>query len=105
DRPSDGNALLLAAAEVVRKGARLVAQTDPGQNLACPDPRSAAALAAHVEREADVLSGGERRKKMKGLKDEPDMIPSDLGERLGIHAGRRAAANAHGAFGRRQHAA
>src|SRR5581483_11554040 len=28
DRPSDGNALLLAAAEVVRKGARLVAQTD-----------------------------------------------------------------------------
>ena len=61
-------------------------EPDLGQRLARLIGRKAATAPAHVEREAHVLLGIERREQIVGLEDETDVPPANLGERLGAEA-------------------
>ena len=81
-RARHGDALLLAAAQVGGIGLELVAQADLLQRALRAHDRLRAALAAHVEREAHVLLGRQRREQVVGLEDEADVPAAQLGQLL-----------------------
>src|SRR5262245_37570897 len=66
----NGNALLLAAAELERKRVQLVRQPDPDQGVARLGHGARGVFSAHVQRQADIVRGGQGRKQMVGLKDK-----------------------------------
>ena len=106
DRARDRHPLLLAAADSSRGNASArCGEPDGGERVARLEPCERRTLAAHVEREADVLGGRQGGKQMIGLEDEADMLAPQRGELLGPEPGGRMAADADRAAGRRQHAA
>src|SRR5262249_53753318 len=104
DGAGDGDPLLLAATEVARKRRQLVGKPDSFQDVTRPALGTAAALAAHVKREADVFVCCEGRKQMERLEYEPDMLAANSRKPFRSSARRRMAANEHAALGRREHA-
>src|SRR5262245_42429732 len=104
DRPRDRHALLLAAAELERKCVRLVRQPDHGQGVLGLDDGAGGVVAAHVERQTDIVGRGQGRKQMIGLKDEADVLAPEPRQLLRSGAFCRAAAQTHRSAGRRQHA-
>src|SRR5262249_7390356 len=82
DRARDRHTLLLATRELAWERAGLVPEPDPRQRLLAFDDRACRVLAAHVERQADVVGGGKRGEQMIGLEDEADLLAPQLGEVL-----------------------
>ena len=82
ERPRDGDALLLAARELVRVVARAVAQTDGGERR----ERARAALrgrrrrALVQQRQLHVLERARAREQVEALEDEPDARIAHRGE-------------------------
>src|SRR5262249_30319660 len=105
DRARDRHPLLLPARELAGKRVRPVGEPDGRQRVARLEPRQCRPVAAHVEREAHVLGGGEGGKQVIGLEDEADMLATQDGGLLGPEPGGRMAADAHAAAGRGEHAA
>ena len=84
---SDRNALLFPATEFARKRLCLMGQTDLGQCLARPGPCRSGGLTAYIQRQPDVVGGGQRRKQMKRLKDKAHMLSPEKSQVLGSGAG------------------
>src|SRR5215813_2599961 len=104
DRPCDGDALLFAAAEFERKCVGFVGETDHGQGVLGPGDGVRGVVAAHVQRQSDVVRSRQGRKQMVGLKDEPHMLAPELGQLLGPGSFRGAAAHPDRSACGRQHA-
>ncbi len=58
-------------------------QADHGQRLARLGDCLCRVLAAHIQGQPDIIHGGQGRKQMKGLEDEPDMIAPKLASSSG----------------------
>ena len=69
--PRHRHALLLAARELRRVVVPAVAQSHPREQLLRAGPP---VLAPQLERDLDVLAGGERRDEVEGLEDEADRL-------------------------------
>jgi hypothetical protein len=59
DRAGNGDALLLAAREVVGEAVELLGEPDRGERLPCPRPGLAGSDALELERQHHVLERGE----------------------------------------------
>src|SRR5262249_13386434 len=64
-----------------------------------------AALAAHIERHAHILLGGQGRKQIIGLKDEADVLPTQVGQLLRAQTGGAMASDREATLGGRHNAA
>jgi hypothetical protein len=84
ERPCDREALLLAAAELVRRRARDVREPEP-----LDEPASALARAGQPRREQDVALAGQLRQQVEELEDEADMVASQ-GAQLALRGARDA---------------
>ena len=78
--PGDGDALLLAAGELARAVVEAVGEADGVDDRV--EPRLVGLAAGEVQRQRDVLRGGERRHQVEGLEDEADAVAAQLGELL-----------------------
>src|SRR5262245_4236073 len=105
DGAGNGDALLLAAAELLRIRAHLEREPDPGERLLRLLHRPVRVLTTHIKRDAHIVERRERREQVIGLEHEADVLSADLGERLGIGAVDGLTADPNRAAGRRQHAA
>ena len=76
ERPGDRDPLLLSAGELRGTVAQALLQPDARGDLA--HRRAPRAATVEAQRQADVLSDGERGQQVEGLKDEPDpLAPQD----------------------------
>src|SRR6185369_17277185 len=82
----DGDALLLAAAELPRIGAQALAQADFGEDVVRGTLRLRAVGAADEQGDADVLCGGPARNQIKLLEDEPNAGTAESGKLAARHA-------------------
>src|SRR5690348_5728693 len=102
---NNSDALLLAAAQIARKRLGLMPKANAFEDMARFGLGAPALIAADVERQTHVLLGGQRGEEVKGLKNEPDVLPANAGELLRACALRRMSADEQAALGRGQHAA
>jgi hypothetical protein len=77
-RAGDGDALALAAGELVRETAREAAHIDPLQGLERPLAR--ARFAGQEQRQFHVFQSGQRGKKLEELEHEADFPPPQTRE-------------------------
>lgn len=98
--PGDGDALLLTAGEVVGVAVELLVQAHRAEGIdgqraggAGPDP-------VELEREHDVLDGGEARHEVEALEDEADVAAAQRGPAGGIEGRQVAPPDHHPARGR-----
>ena len=85
----DGDALALAAGELVGLVVHAVAQADPLQRRARPLPPLGAREAGVDQRQLDVVQGVGARQQVEGLEDEADLLVADGRELAGRRAPRR----------------
>jgi predicted 3-demethylubiquinone-9 3-methyltransferase (glyoxalase superfamily) len=104
DGPCDGDPLLFAAAELEWKCVHLVRETDHDQGVLGLGDGACRVVAAHVQRQADIVRSRQGRKQMVALKDEPHMVAPELGQLLGPGVYRGAAAHANRSARGRQNA-
>ena len=71
DRPSNSNALPLAARETVRQSPLPPGKTDPAQKLLPLGPRLALVAPSDAQRQADILQRREPGHEAEVLKDQP----------------------------------
>src|SRR5262249_748209 len=83
----------------------LAGPTPAGERVFRAFDGSAGMLAAHVQRQADIVQRGERRKQMKGLEDEADMLAPQFGELFRSEIRRRLPADPNDTLVWRQDAA
>src|SRR4030095_8083951 len=82
DRKSsrNGAAVALAAREFIGEVRQAVLELNERQQLTGAIVDLSTRPAPKVEREANVLQTGQRRQQIEELKDEADLVPSDLGQ-------------------------
>ena len=91
NRTRDRDPLLLAGAELAGKCVDLVGKADGRQGVNRLRVGAPSSLAAHLERQSDVLHRRQRGKQMIGLEDEADMAAPQIGELFGTDSGCRLA--------------
>src|SRR5690606_18546322 len=99
------DALLLAAAHVARIAAQLVGEPDGLQCTFGFRHGLGVAHAPHVERQADILEGRQRREEIVGLENEADVTAPQIGELLGRQPVDGLVLDTYRTRGRRQDAA
>ena len=72
ERPAERGALLLAAGDLVRVTVGLIGQVDQLEQLVDAAPDLLPGLAAHLQREGDVLADGHVGEERVGLEDHAD---------------------------------
>ncbi len=87
DRPSDGDTLLLATAELAGKARGLLTEPDDAQRFdASFQAVSPGDLgSAQLDRQFDVFCSGEGREEMKILEDDADGAPPPASEHVVLH--------------------
>jgi hypothetical protein len=81
----DGDALLLAAGELVREAGGLRVEADPGEAFECGS--AGLGMLGEEEGEFDVFNGGEGGHELEGLEDEADLVAADASELGGCEGG------------------
>src|SRR6266404_3229748 len=104
DRPRNGDALLLAAAELERKCVDLARQADHRQGVFGLGDGAGGVVPAYVERQTHVVGGRQGWEQMIGLEDEAHVLAPEFRQLLGPSTFRRTAPHADGAARRREHA-
>ncbi len=83
DRTRARHALLLAAGKLARTMVQTFLQADHPYHL--PEPSAVDRLLRDLQRQKDVLLGGQRRYQIEGLEDESDLVAAQVGELLLVH--------------------
>ena len=84
-RAGDGDALLLAAGQLVR--AVVQALLEPQRGHEQVEPGAVRFLAGQRQRHDDVLLGGEHRQQVEALEDEADLVAAQHGQLVVGHGG------------------
>ncbi len=86
-RPRDGDALLLAAGELVRPVVRAVGQADAAEQLErLPLAPGSRTIPVIQERRHHIFQGGRPRQQVEVLEDEADAPVADLGQLVRVKA-------------------
>src|SRR5829696_6216890 len=93
-RASDGDALALAAGELVGEMVHPRFELHERKQLTRALLDFLARPAAQVQRQADVLERRQRRQQVEELEDEPDLVAADSGQLIVGEAGERFAVDA-----------
>ena len=83
-----GAVVAVAAAELARIRLQLVTEPNHCHRLLGFGARCRGVFSPHVERQPHVVQRRKRGKQVVGLEHEADMFPPELGEVLGLGAGR-----------------